>query len=302
MKAILTRTVLAVCCIAAPVFAVELSTSQDSTTASASDSISRATVLEGLRPSVKSYVAEVEAKCGLQAVFQPLSRGAYVVAQYWFDPAKNMPIVSLGKGWQDVDVAHEFTHMKLDLVDGFSVLAWRRGVERKKEIEAAFGRLRCYVDDQVVHMRLVKQGYKLDGEVLKPPLFDSIFTNVPKYLNEGRERKNDGMAHLDDVGCGDLCRATFLIQAELALKFFRDSLSPARVKLAQDFIKAFRTHRAREAEKADKILALFEKYDVMTPAGHANILKEWTSLEGLDAYVGLTAYKRENDRFILPWP
>ncbi|MCY3021365.1 MAG: hypothetical protein NTW87_20310 [Planctomycetota bacterium] len=269
---------------------------------SAGNAITRAAVLAKLRPSVLKLLNEVESKTGLQAVFRPTAPGTYVVAQYFFDPRTNTPTISLGKGWEDVDVAHELTHMKMELLDGYRVLAWRRDVTHSKETEAAFGRVRCYVDDQVVHVLLARAGYKVDGEVLKPPLFDSIYTKVPRYLNENRPPRDDGMAHLDPLGHGDLCRAAFLVQAELLPKLFGETLPPERLKLAKEFAAAFRQHRPKEAEKADKILALFQKYDVMTLAGHESILKEWSEMEGLDRFVGISSYKRENGKYVLPWP
>lgn len=266
------------------------------------ETLTRAQVLERLDERANGLLAEVESKTGLQVVFKPLPRASYVVAQFWFDPVNNTPIVSLRAGWQSHDVAHELTHMKLDLLDGFHVLAWRRGVERTKEVEAAFGRLRSYVDDQVVHARLVQMGYKLDGQVLSATLFDNMYTNVPRHLNAGRAPRDDGMAHLDGLGYGDLCRACFLVQAELVALHCADALPEGRLKLTRDFVAAFRAHRAKEAEKADKILALFKKYDVMTIAGHESILREWSQMEGLDKYTGISAYKKENGKYILPWP
>jgi len=132
--------------------------------------------------------------------------------------------------------------------------------------------------------------------------FDDICTNIPRYLAAGRSRPNDGMAHLDKYGYGELCRSTFLIQAELVVAHYSASLPPERLKQAQQFITAFRTHRPKEAEKADKILALFRKYDVQTISGHENILKEWSELEGLDRFVGLSAYVHRDGKFVLPWP
>ena len=293
---------LSLCLLEPAILAGESGQGSADTDAGGKKVLDRAEVLPALRPAVKELLADIEAKAGLQVVFRELPPSSYVVAEYWFDTAKNTPNVYLRRGWQDVDVAHELMHMKLELREGFRVLAWRRDVPHSKEIEAAFGRLRGYVDDQVVHVRLVRAGYKADGEVLKPQLFDSIYTNATRYLKEGRARANDGMAHLDALGHGDLCRATFLVQAELVLKFFGGALPPERLGLAKEFSAAFRAHRAKEAAKADKILALFEKYDVLTVAGHESILREWSEMEGLDRFVGISAYKREGGRYILPWP
>ena len=71
-------------------------------------------------------------------------------------------------------------------------------------IKEAVELVKSYVDDEVVHARLVDDGYELDGEVLRSQLFDDIYTNVPKYLEEFRPRSDDGMAHLDAISYGDL--------------------------------------------------------------------------------------------------
>ena len=267
----------------------------------AEQALTRATVLKALRPAVRELLREVEEQTGVEVVFEALPRTSPVLAQFWFNPHTNTPTVSLRAGWEDVDVAHELLHMKLDLVDGFHVLAWR-DVPRTKEVEAAFARVRTYVDDELVHTLLVKGGHKLDGEVLRPPLFDSLYTNATRLLNEGRAHRDDGMAHLDSVGHGELCRAAFLVQAELIVERHGTRLTPEHLQLAKQFIATFRAHRAKEAEKADKVLALFRKYDVMTIAGHESILREWSQLEGLDKYIGISAYKKQDGKYILPWP
>ncbi len=266
------------------------------------EDVTRETVLGRLDGRAAKLLEEVESKTGLRVVFAPMPRGSYVIAQFGFDPAGQRPTVSLGPGWRSHDAAHELMHMKLELVEGFRVLAWRRGVERSAKVEAAFGRVRSYVDDQVVHARLARLGYKLDGEVLSPVLFDDLYTKVPRYLDEGRARPDDGMAHLDAAGYGDLCRASFLVQAELVAQIGPDGLPEGRLKLARRFIASFRARRAREAERADRILALFKEHDVQAPAGHQRILGGWSELEGLDKHVGLSAYVKEGGKYLLPWP
>jgi hypothetical protein len=203
---------------------------------------------------------------------------------------------------QAVDVAHELMHMELELADGFAVLAWKRGVDRTKEIEGAFGRVRTYIDDEIVHARLVKAGFSVDRDVLRPPLFDDLYAKVAGRLEAGSDRANDGMAHLDASGHGDVCRCAFLVQAELIRKNYGDRLPADRIEKNRRFIDAFRKHRAREAILADQVLALFEKNDVNTIEGHRAITAGWTTLAGLDPFVGLTAFRRDNGRYYLPWP
>jgi hypothetical protein len=262
----------------------------------------REAILEFARPDIRRLLEDTEAVTGLRVEVVALPDDTNVAAKYFFDTRTSTPRVMFRADWEDVDVAHELMHMRIELVDGYHVLAWRRGVERTKEIEAAFGRVRTYIDDDVVHARLAAAGYRVDGEVLKPPLFDSIYTECARNLEEGRPRARDGMGHLDPIGRGDLCRAAFLVQAELIIERYADVLPPARLALARRFVRAFRANRKREAAKADRVLALFEEYDVMTPEGHLEILNGWARMEGLDKFVGASAYRRRGERYILPWP
>ena len=158
------------------------------------------------------------------------------------------------------------------------------------------------MDDEIVHSRLVQQGFACDGEVLKSQLFDDIYTKVPRYLQKLRPRQDDGMAHLDRFGYGELCRSSFLVQAELIRKNYSSVLSDVHRKKVDRFINAFRTHRAPETNKADKVLRLFENNDVMTVVGHKRILESWTRLEALENFVAPSIYTRQGYRYILPWP
>ena len=263
--------------------------------------MNRRDVIRNLGSRVVAILDQVEAATNLQVQFQTLT-GSEVAARYGFDPFNNTATAFLRSDWEDVDVAHELVHMNLELVETFAVLAWRNGVSRSDSVEAAFGRVRAYVDDEVVHSRLFEEGFTLDGEVLKPQLFDDIYTKVPRYLQRLRDRPNDGMAQLDGFGYGELCRNCFLVQAELICKKYSNVLSNAHRKKAQRFISAFRTHRSPEASKADKILRLFEDNNVMTVAGHKGILESWARLEALDSFVGSSRYTKQGSRYILPWP
>jgi hypothetical protein len=194
-------------------------------------------------------------------------------------------------------------HLRMELLEGFSLLAWRRDVAHTEATEAAFGRVQTYINDEVVHRHLVDAGLELDGEVLRPPLFDDVYANVARYLETGRDRPGDGMAHLDKLGYGVLCRAAFLIQAELVLQNYRAELPPHRVRQAERFIRAFRAHRPEETARADTVLALFRDHDVQDPAGQREILSGWSALEGLDRFVGVSAYKKTpQGNYILPFP
>jgi len=263
--------------------------------------MNRSDIISRLDPRVATALSGVEAASGLQVEFKPLTNSD-VVAQYWFDPHTNIPTVSLRSDWQDVDVAHEIMHMRLELIEGFSVLAWRQGVRQTAAIESAFGRVRGYVDDEVVHSCLAQQAFTLDGEVLKSQLFDGIYTKVPSYLSKMRPRPNDGMTHLDSIGYGELCRSSFLVQAELVRANYISVLSDSHRKKLLRFIDAFRTHRSPEAKKADEVLMLFRTNDVNTVLGHKRILESWAQIEGLNSFVGASTYARSGTFYVLPWP
>jgi hypothetical protein len=270
--------------------------------AAAGDALRRA-FLEKARPAVAELLADAERRSGVTATFLPLPDNAPVGASFVYDTARHEAQVCLRKGWEDVDAAHEIVHFRLDLVEGESKLAWRRDVPRTEAAGAAFGRVQTYVEDEIVHARLAAMGLSVDGEIYRPPLFDSLYADAARRLEAGRERPDDGMAHLDKKGYGALARTCFLVQAELLLKNYRAKLPPKRVEQTERFIKAFRAHRAEEAARADSVLALFAKHDVMTPGGHREILKAWAAMEGLDTFVGVTAYRKESEgRYVLPYP
>lgn len=263
--------------------------------------VDRSEVRAKLSSGVTNALSEVESSTGLVVQFKTLEESHNVVAEYTFDTERNTPFVSLRPDWEDADVAHELLHMKLELVEGYAVLAWRRGVTEDKAIESAFAQVRNYVDDEVVHARLVEEGYALDGEVLKAQLFD-FYTKVTRCLTKLRPRPKDGMAYLDSAGYGELCRSSYLVCAELIRRKYSDDLPYERMKRVNRFVEAFRTHRDPEAQKADRALKLFEKHEVNSVEGHRAILSSWAALEDLDAFVGASAYRRQQDRYILPWP
>lgn len=273
-----------------------------SLTCNAAIAVERSRLVQVLRPEVQSSLKELEQTTSLNVVFQSLPQSSAVVATYWFDPNNNTPYVSLGKKWSDEDVAHELVHMRMELLEGFYVLAWKKRVIRTEELEAAFGRIRAYVDDEVVHAKLASAGFKVDGEVLKSQLFDSFYGEVSRFLEEGHPRSSDGMGHLDRHGRGELCRAAFLVQAELILRNYVDQLSLNRVEKTRRFIHLFRAHRPKEASRADRVLELFEVFDVNSVSGHRAILEKWAEMEKLQLYVGPSAYVHKDGRYILPWP
>ncbi len=263
----------------------------------------RGSFFEQARPAISNLLVETENLGGRKMVFVAAEEGESVVARCPYDVERQEPRIFLRQGWLDVDVAHEAMHMRLDLVEGFGMLAWRRDVRHADAVLAAFGRVQTYVKDEVVHARLVKMGLKVDGEVIRPNLFDSIYRNATRYMEEGRDRPNDGMAHLDKLGYGVLCRVCFLVQAELLLNNYRDKLSPGRIALVEKFICTFRAQRPAESARADKILELFRRNDVQTPAGHDEILRAWAKVEGLVKFVGVTCYRKEQEsHYTLPFP
>ena len=266
--------------------------------------LDRDKVIRKLRESIKKLLGGLEARTGLTVEFKSLDRKFGVVAQYDFKQP-NRPIVFLRPDWEDVDAAHELVHMRLELVDRYSVLAWRAKVRRDKPVEKAFGLIRSYVDDTVVFQRLYEMGLKIDGEIIKHQFFDDICTKVPMYLKEGRSLRNDGMAHFDNFTggrYGDLRRSAFLVQAELIMRFYGDRLSGKHMQLVKDFIQTFRRFRRRQANKADKVLGYFKKDDVYTVEGHSRILSKWAELEDLNTRVGLSSYVAKGGGFVLPFP
>jgi hypothetical protein len=263
-------------------------------------SLDRREVVSNLQQHVKNLLVNTEGKTGLRVQFESLPGTSEVVAQYRFAPPSKATI-SLGSDWQDVDVAHELTHMHLELIEGLFVLAWRRGVDQADAIERAYGRIRAYVDDEVVHARLVKSGYQVDGEVIKPQLF-RLYATAASKLKKGRARFDDGMAHLDDIGYGSLCRSAFLVQARLILESYGERLQDFHLKRLQRFIDAFQTHLGAETDKADAISELFENHDVQSFEEHRQILSKWARIESLDGFVGTTRYRQCQSGFYLPLP
>ena len=268
------------------------------------ESLARDAVTGKLRSAITELLEELEAKTALRVEFRGLGRNFGVVAQYSFEQPKR-PVVHLRGDWEDVDVAHELMHMKLELMDGYTVLAWRKNVERDKIIESGFGLIRSYTDDMLVFDLLAKTGLRIDGEVIKRQLFDDVCRKVPRYLRAGRSLENDGMAHLDNVAEGrfsDLRRSTFLVQAELLMKAYSGKLSGRHKRLLKDFIDTFRKYRAAQAAKADKVLAFFAEHNIEDVKGHARILTGWATLEDLDSSVGVSSYVPRDNGFALPYP
>lgn len=263
----------------------------------------RADFLKKARPSIRELLLETESQIGAQIVFIALPQRDPVSARFLYDTMVREAQVQLRPGWEDVDVAHELIHARMDLIDRLPMLAWKRGTDKMLSSEMAFARIQTYVKDEIVHARLLKMGYRLDGEVFRPPLFDSLYTRAAESLEKDPTAQNDGLAHLDKMGLGRLCRACFLVQAELLLKNYRDQLPEGRVRQTERFIRALRQHRPGEAAHADIILEIFERCDISTPEGHRQALLAWTRLEGLDHVVGTSVYlKSREGKFLLPYP
>jgi hypothetical protein len=263
----------------------------------------RSEFLEKARCSIRELLLETESQIGTRIAFVALPKDDPVSARFLYDTRLQEAQVQLRPGWEDVDVAHELIHTHMDLMDRFPMLAWKRGAQRLLSSEIAFARLQTYVKDEIVHARLVKMGLRLDGEVFRPPLFDSLYTRAAECLEKNPNTANDGLAHLDKAGLGVLCRACFLLQAELLLKNYRDLLPVGRVQQTERFIRAVRQHRPREAAHADTILKILEQHDIATREGHRGALLAWAKLEGIDHVVGASCYqKSDGGKFLLPFP
>ena len=263
--------------------------------------LGRASVLDKLREQVKKTLLALEQNTGLRIEFESLPDSNAVVAEYAFTPP-DRPKIRLRSDSEDVDVAHELMHMELELIEGYYVLAWRRNSKRSNDVERAFGRIRSYTDDEVVHARLIKEfGFKVDGQVIKPQLFKR-YARAKSKLKKGRARYDDEMTALDDTEYGDLCRCAFLLQARLIQESYYRELEPQHLKRLKGFVDAFETHLDKETAKANRVYALFGEYDVQSVEGHARILQKWAQMEGLDRFVGVTSYQRRGTRFSLPYP
>lgn len=259
----------------------------------------REEMLGKCRPAIKRLFLETEAALRSTIELRPLEGDGPVLAASVYDGETSAPTIFARQDAMDVDIAHELMHLRLDLLDRFSVLAWRRDVKHDRAVEGAFGRIRSYVDDDIVHRRLVALGLQPDGEVIRPPLFDRLYAPAADNLDRGAVRGKDGMGHLDPIGHGALCRAAFLVQAEQILAQYGTRLSPDHRAKTERFIRAFRATRAEESALADRILALFAANDVDTDAGHQAISDGWVALEGLASFVGSTRYEV---RYALPFP
>lgn len=261
----------------------------------------RAEILSQCRPQVRELLTEIEAQLVVPVRYRRLAADDHVAAATFYDPEAGEARIMLRSDAEDVDLAHELEHLRLDLVDGFTVLAWRPGVKTDKGVLTQFACIRTYIDDEIVHARLVKMGFKADGEVIRPPLFDSIYADAGRFLDEGKPRDQDGMCHDDSVGGGTVRRTAFLVQAELIRKNYAGQLSEDHRLKLEKFIQAFRAHRPEEAALADQVLAQFRDNDVGTAAGHQAISDAWIRLAGLEKSVGSTRY-RVQTKYVLPWP
>lgn len=260
--------------------------------------MNKSDIVTNLPDLIKNHLVDLEKQTGLNIQFEPLSSN--VVAEYEFiTPDK--PIIKLRNDWQPEDVAHELMHMQIELIEGYHVLAWRENINKSDSIRKATGEIRCSIDDQVVHARLIKQGYNVADKVIRHNCFDDVYPTATRRLTRLQQRLDDGMAHLDNIGYGELYRSSILVQAELIQKSYNSMLTDMHRKILKRFIEAFRLHRSPEATKADKVLEFFKEKDVQTVDGHKNILRNWVKMEGLDKFVGASCYTHQGT-FILPWP
>ncbi len=263
--------------------------------------LNRADVISKLesRKPIKDLFEDLENRTGVTIEFQSLGKDE-TIAKYDFQQPDH-PIILLRSDWEEVDVAHELMHMKIELIDGYSVLAWRRGVPHDSAVGRATHLIRLG-DDVIVHELLRLMGLQVDGEIIRPPFFDDICTKITKCLKQGATRPKDRMADYDDIGFGDLRRYWRLVFVELVLDSYGNALTCEHRELAKDFVDTFRNTRLRESTKADKILGYFEQYDVNSIDGHKAILENWTKLELLNSCVGPMSYSVQGNGFVLPFP
>jgi hypothetical protein len=263
--------------------------------------LTKALILSRLREQVKGFLSTLEECTGLEIQFEALPQSNECMSEYRFI-IPDKPRIGLRADWEDVDVAHELMHMKLELVEGYSVLAWRRNCVCSDSVQRAFGRIRNYTDDEVVHARLGREfGFKVDGQVVRSQLFEK-YAKAKSKLKKGRARYDDEMTALDDTEYGELCRSAFLLQAYLIQESYHKELEPPHLKRLKGFIDTFETYLDKEAAKAKGVYALFRVHDVQSVEGHKQILQKWAQMEGLDRFVGITSYQRCETQFSLPYP
>lgn len=247
-------------------------------------------MLRNLPTRIKTHFLTLEQETGLNIEVVSLPSNCTVISQYQFIPSPaNKPIIMLRNDWAPEDVAHELKHMEMELIDGYYVLAWRMHVQQSNAIEEAMSKVRNTADDEVIHTRLLAEGFRLDGEVIKSIRFDVLYPDVITEINAGRTQ-------FEEIFYREL------VQAELMLKSYRNKLKCRHRKVTNRFIDAFRLHLSIEAQKADLVLALFNQYNVQTINGHKAIITSWAQMEGLDIFVGASRYIRQGSGFMLPWP
>ena len=264
--------------------------------------LNRADVISklGSRKKIKDLLEDLETKTGLTIEFQSLGSDKPIAEYYFQQP--NQPIIYLRSDWEEVDVAHELMHMKIELIDGYSVLVFRQCVSNDPALKKAIYLIRLG-DDVIVHERLRLMGLQVDGEIIRPSLFDDICTKVPECLKHGASRPEDRMRNCNNINFGDLRRCWFLVLVQhLVLDSYSNELTPEHRGLAEDFVNTFRSTRSRESRKADKVLGYFKQYDVHSIDGHKAILENWTKLESLNQCVGPTSYVAQDNGFMLPFP
>ena len=108
------------------------------------------------------------------------------------------------------------------------------------------------------------------------------------------------MTELDGTKYAAFYRGSYLVLAELILRFHADELRHDHRKKTARFVESFRRNRSIEAEKAQAVLALFDQYDVHNIEGQKSIQWEWVKIEGLDGMLRMTAYERTDGGFCLP--
>lgn len=262
----------------------------------------RQQLLNHLRPNIIAQIFEIETETDLHIRFMNLPISSEVLATYTFDPHSQIPTIAIRNNAKDVDIAHELMHMRLELIESYNVLAWRSSSGQTAEHKAIMRTIRTFVDDEVVHARLFTAGFLLDGEVIRPQLFNDRCINIIRNLRNSKTLKNDGMAHQDKYGCGDLYRAMLLVQCYLIRMNYHDILAKERLILMDDFVDTFRQFRPNQFEKAQRILSIFRSYDVHSVHGHAEILSKLAIMEEVNQFMGVSTYQKVDGKYILPFP
>ncbi len=236
---------------------------------------------------------QFEKTTGMPVKFRPLGGTELYRATNIVDVHRQAGDVHLRHDWQAVDVAHEITHLVMDVCEGFGVLAFRKGPPPPR-IQQVCTLMKGYVSDEVVHVRLPDMGFRFGGEVIDASLFQRL-EDWAREMETVGSFEGGSMARWDRMDLGDLKRAALYLQARLLVDRHAARLRKADRRRVARFVSACNVQQPRVAARAAKVLDLFQAHDVYELRGHGEITMGWVGLEGLDEWFGMSHYVRGGD-------